>query len=235
MIHVTYSTSCRQRFIKRILTVIVIIGLISMPGCAGDKKNSEKGFDPVYNKLSWGMTKEEIITALNLKDDDYEIITSDDSYSINIKLNKMVTKFGQNATVYLELSNGISYSMYPKGVLFCVHLVYEQVDYDTLKKVMKSELGDEYIEWSQTNFIHNTTWESKDTYESLSKEEQKKVEEYKESFTNENIEAIRNMDKDAKQTHAINRITLTQSTLDSSGSLAVHYFGGFAVLLNSDK
>lgn len=213
-----------------ILWCMVILLILSLSGCG--KQNKQYGYTPMIDKLTWGISLQEVISTLQLTKQNATIIEpkENSAYTI-VRLNDTYEAYGMKGIINLLITDGDldtqdEYS-YPVNALSAVVLQYTDIDVETLKANMEKELGKPKSDKTDTSG-EVITWKSKDKISSLSKSERKELYAYCEE-----LEARGNKNLSPKEKSAINKITLT---ITEEGKMAVvTYYGDWAVYINYSR
>ncbi len=213
-----------------ILWCMVILLILSVSGC--EKQNKQYGYTPMFDKLTWGMSLQEVISALQLTNQNATIIEpkENSAYTI-VRLNDSYEAYGMMGIVNLLITDGDldtqdEYS-YPANALSAVVLQYADIDVETLKTNMEKELGKPKSDKTDTSG-EVVTWKSKDKISSLSKSERKELYAYCEELV-----ARGNKNLSPKEKSAINKITLTIT--EDGKKAVVTYYGDWAVYINYSR
>ncbi|WP_455714189.1 hypothetical protein [Anaerosporobacter sp.] len=213
-----------------ILSCMVVLLILSLVGCG--KQNKQYGYAPMFDKLTWGMSLDEVVSTLQLTKQNAKIVEpKEDSAYYIIRLNNTYEKYGVKTTVNLlitdgEISEQDKYS-YPVNALSAVVLQYANFDAGTLKSNMEEELGSPDSAKTDTSG-EVIVWKSKDLISSLSKAERKDL-----NSSCEELEARGNKNLSLKEKSSINKITLTIS--DDGKKAIVTYFGDWAVYIDYSR
>lgn len=213
-----------------ILSCMVVLLILTFGGCG--KQNKQYGYIPMFDKLTWGMSLQEVVNTLQLTTQNAKIIEpkENSAYTI-VRLSDAYEAYGIKGIVNLLITDGELNTQdehsYPVNALSAVVLQYDDFDADTLKANMEKELGKPKSDKTE-NSGEVITWKSKDRISSLSKAEQKKLFAYCEE-----LEARGNKNLSPKEKSAINKITLT---ITKDGKKAVvTYYGDWAVYINYSR
>lgn len=213
-----------------ILWCMAILLILSLSGCR--KQNKQYGYTPMIDKLTWGMSLQEVISTLQLTKQNATIIEpkENSAYTI-VRLNDTYEAYGMNGIINLLITDGDldtqdEYS-YPVNALSAVVLQYADIDAETLKANMEKELGKPKSDKTDASG-EVITWKSKDRISSLSKSERKELYAYCEE-----LEVRGNKNLSPKEKSAINKISLT---ITEDGKMAVvTYYGDWAVYINYSR
>ena len=208
---------------------MVVLLILSLSGC--EKQNKQYGYTPVFDKLTWGMSLQEVVSTLQLTKQNATIIEAkeDSAYTI-VRLNDAYEAYGMKGMVNLLITDGNldmqDESSYPVNALSAVVLQYDDIDVKTLKANMEKELGKPKSEKTDTSG-ELITWKSKDRISSLSKSARKELYAYCNK-----MEARGNKNLSPKEKSAINKITLT---IKDDKKAVVTYYGDWAVYINYSR
>lgn len=212
-----------------ILWCMVVLLILSLSGC--EKQNKQYGYTPMFDKLTWAMGLQEVVSTLQLTTQNATIIKPKENsvYTI-VRLNDSYEVYGMKGIINLLITNGDldtqdEYS-YPVNALSAIVLQYVDIDVDTLKANMEKELGKPKLEKTDT-LGEVITWKSKDRISSLSKAERKDLYAYCDE-----LEARGNKNLSPKEKSAINKITLT---IKEDKKAVVTYYGDWAVYINYSR
>ncbi|WP_167957589.1 hypothetical protein [Anaerosporobacter faecicola] len=211
--------------------LVMVLFLIFLTSC--EKKDREYGFQPVFEKLTWGMSMQEVIQSMELTKKNATIVEpKEDSVYRIIRLNEPYEEYGMNAMVHLLIMGKVkgAKESYPYDVLSAVVLQYSDIDYSKLAKNMNEQLGEAEIHTTDDMDTQKETyiWKSKDTIDSLYRTEKKELQAYCKNLTEEGYSAL-----EPKETSAMNKITLE---IDPENKKAtVTYYGDWSLYLNISK
>lgn len=213
-----------------ILWCMAVLLILSLSGCG--KQNKQYGYTPIFDKLTWGMSLQDVISTLQLTKQNATIIEpkENSAYTI-VRLNDSYEVYGMKGIINLLITDGEldtqdEYS-YPVNALSAVVLQYAEIDVKTLKTAMEKELGQSKSDKTDTSG-EVITWKSKDKISSLSKSERKELYAYCDE-----LEARGNKNLSPKEKSAINKITLTIT--EDGKKAVVTYYGDWAVYINYSR
>ncbi|WP_310602735.1 hypothetical protein [Anaerosporobacter sp.] len=212
-----------------ILSCVVLLFILSFTGCK--KQNKQYGYAPMFDKLTWGMSFQEVVNTMQLTKQNAKVVNAKENsvYTI-IQLNDTYEKYGMKATVNLLITEGKEdtqeeYS-YPTDALSAVVLQYGIVDADTLRANMEKELGEAKSDKTD-DFGVVIVWKSKDRIASVYKAEQKAFYSYCEE-----LKARGNESLSPKEKNTVNKITLS---IANDGKCVVTYYGDWAIYINRSR
>lgn len=202
---------------------VAILFILCMMGCSGQDR--QYGFTPVLENLTWGMSKEEVISNLSLTNSNTQVVEDQQSSAyLIIRLNEQMKRYEQLASVNLLITSDkeSADSSCPADALSAIVYQYENADLPELRASMEKELGKASSDKTTDN-IEVLVWKSKDKIADLPKSEREELIKYCSNYSNSGQALL------PKNKSAMNKITLT---ITDSQNAVVTYYGDWCVYVN---